>query len=169
MIASNNPLADSLREVTKLIPVSKRLLVSDHITALQKAVKSTEDLLVDYRTLKPKMTAEALEARKLARDPNKDYTYLVCFMSIESEEQCTLEEAAKIVKLSPNSLRAHVSKNIWYSKAMENKFGVDDIVEVCRCHPTGEPRVPKKKFIADKKASNETKRLDYLRSSGRRV
>lgn len=161
--------ADMLREVTKVIPMAKRLLIASHIAELQKLVGSEENLLIDYRTIKPKMTQEQLEARALARDPDKDYTYLVSFMGCGSEQQCTLEEAAKLVRLSPKSLLVYVSKDVWYSRTTDNEFGVTDIAEVCRCYPNGEPRVPKAEFLKKHRARLETKRIDSLRKSGHRA
>lgn len=165
---SESSLADTLREVTKLIPVAKRLLVSAHIERLQKAFGSTENLLIDYRTVKPKMTPERIAARAelrrknaLMADPNKDYTYLVSFMGSGSEAQCTLEEAAKIVGLSANSLRAHVSKDTWYSRNVLNESKAMDIAEVCRCHSTGEPRISKAEFLKSRKEKLGTKNRTY--------
>lgn len=130
--------------------------------------KSDENLLVDYRTLKPKMTPERIAARAalrkanaLAADPNKDYTYLVSFMSTGSEAQCTLEEAARLVGLSASSLRAHVSKDTWYSRSTLNESKVMDIAEVCRCHSTGEPRVHKADFLKKQRQEQETRKRVY--------
>lgn len=161
--------ADMLREVTKIIPVAKRLLIAPHIVELQKLVGSEENLLIDYRTIKPKMTQEQLEARALARDPDKDYTYIVSFMGCGSWQQCTLEEAAKLVRLSANSLRAHVSKDTWYSRTTDNEFGVTDIAEVCRCHSNGEPRVPKAEFLKKHRAMLEERQVTRQRNSGHRA
>lgn len=176
MKTSEPSLADTLREVTKIIPVAKRLLIADHIARLQKALGSEENLLVDYRTIKPKMTPERIAARAelrkanaLAKDPDKDYTYIVSFMGCGSWQQCTLEEAAKLVRLSANSLRAHVSKDTWYSRTTDNEFGVTDIAEVCRCHSNGEPRVPKAEFLKKHRAMLEERQVTRQRNSGHRA
>jgi len=146
-----------LQDITKRMPVAKRLEVETSIRKLQKLVNSTDDLFIDYRTVKPRMSAEKLEARAEA----KANTYLVSFMGTGSVEQCTLEEAAKLVRLSPMSLRGYVSKNIWYSRTTDNEFGNTDIAEVCRCHSNGEPRVPKQEFLKKRQEELGKKKRVY--------
>lgn len=118
-----------LTKLLKLIPLKMRLENIDDFKQLIVHYDLPMDLLRDQRSVRADLSGTTHWAHKRAHV--KDY--LVDWRSYGGAESMSLYDAAKFVRLSPNSLRQRISSNKVYSKSMiEPDSGLEDIVMITK-------------------------------------